>query len=159
MKNTALSVEVELPASLKNEGPETVHGELSFVDNVVDMTTGRIKLKATFENAENSLWPGQFVQTILVLDTLRHATLVPSEAVQASQSGDFVFVVQPDSTVQKRPVVAAFTHAGRTVLESGVQPGETVVTDGQLRLADGSKVTVQMPGRVSAAQPASANGQ
>jgi len=159
MKNATLPVEVEVPAALKGDGPEVVRGELSFVDNVVDMTTGRIKLKATFENADNSLWPGQFVQTVLVLNTLPRATLVPSEAVQASQSGDFVFVVQSDSSVQKRPIVAGFTRSGMTVIESGVQPGETVVTDGQLRLAEGSKVTVQMPGRVSAAQPTNGKGQ
>jgi multidrug efflux system membrane fusion protein len=159
MKSATLSVEVELPAALKGDGPEVVRGQLSFVDNIVDMATGRIKLKATFENAENALWPGQFVQTTLVLDILRQATLVPSEAVQASQNGDFVFVVKADTSVQKRPVVAGLTRAGMTVIESGVQPGETVVTDGQLRLADGLKVTVQMPGRVSAAKPTEGSGQ
>jgi multidrug efflux system membrane fusion protein len=157
MKSAALPVEVEIPAAAKSEPAEMVRGELTFVDNSVDAGTGRIKLKGTFQNADNALWPGQFVQTVLVLDTLKNATVVPTEAVQASQNGDFVFVVGKDSTVQKRPVVAGLSRAGETVIENGVQAGETVVTDGQLRLAEGSKVTVQMPGRVTAAQPATAN--
>jgi multidrug efflux system membrane fusion protein len=157
LKNAALSVEVELPSGAKGEAGETVRGELTFIDNAVDATTGRIKLKGTFRNEDNALWPGQFVQTILVLDTLQRATVVPSEAVQASQNGDFVFVVKSDSTVEKRPVVAGISRGGMTVIDNGVQAGETVVTDGQLRLAEGSKVTVQMPGRVSDAQSTTVN--
>jgi multidrug efflux system membrane fusion protein len=116
---------------------------LSFIDNTVDAMTGRIKLKATFSNSDNVLWPGQFVQTMLTVNTLAHATLVPSQAVQASQTGEFVYVVTPEATVQKRPIVAGLSHSGLIVIESGVKPGETVVTDGQLRLTDGAKVTIQ----------------
>lgn len=129
-------------------------GELSFIDNAVDATTGRIKLKATFTNADNSLWPGQFVQTTLTLATVSRATVVPAHAVQSSQSGDFVFVVKPDSTVQKRPVVVGRSRGGLMVLESGIQPGEPVVTDGQLRLKEGSRVTAQKHGASAAAQAA-----
>jgi multidrug efflux system membrane fusion protein len=142
MAKASLLVEVDTP------GDATVkqRGEVSFIDNAVDMTTGRIKLKATFANTNNSLWPGQFVQARLTLRTLTQATMVPSQALQSSQSGDFVYVVKSDSKVQKRDVVAGMSRGGQMVIESGVQPGETVVVDGQLRLVDGATVTTQAAG-------------
>ena len=91
------------------------------------------------------LWPGQYVQTTLILSTLKNAVVVPSHAVQSSQSGDFVFVVKSDSTVQKRPVTTGLSNHGRTVIENGVQGGETVVIDGQLRLANESRVSITAP--------------
>jgi multidrug efflux system membrane fusion protein len=138
MQEAALPVEVEVPG----DATKRERGELSFVDNAVDATTGRIKLKATFQNSDNSLWPGQFAQITLTLNTLTNAVLVPAHAIQSSQSGDFVFVVASDSTVQKRPVVAGLSRGATTVITSGVQAGETVVTDGQLRLVNGAKVSV-----------------
>ena len=145
MRESKLFVEAQAPVDpgLPGEVAEPPRGELTFIDNTVDVTTGRIKLKATFPNSDNALWPGQFVQTILTLNILKHATLVPSQAVQSSQSGDFVFVVKSDSTVQKRSIVAGLSRRGMTVIESGVQSGETVVTDGQLRLTEGAPVTAQ----------------
>jgi multidrug efflux system membrane fusion protein len=148
MKEAPLIVEGEVPG----ETGETPRGELAFIDNAVDTTTGRIKLKAVFANTNDVLWPGQFLQTKLILRTLNHATIVPDEAIQSSQSGDFVFVVSADSTVQKRPVLVGLSRAGMTVVENGVQAGETVVTDGQLRLKDGSPVTTQPPGGNQSAQ-------
>ena len=139
MKEAALPVEVEVPG----DSARRERGELTFVDNSVDATTGRIKLKATFQNTDNSLWPGQFAQTTLTVSTLTNATVVPSQAIQSSQSGDFVFVVRPDGTVQKRSIVAGLSRGSTTVITSGVQAGETVVTDGQLRLVEGVKVSVQ----------------
>jgi multidrug efflux system membrane fusion protein len=141
MQQAALPVEVDVPGSSSMK----MTGDLTFIDNAVDMATGRIKLKATFANTNNLLWPGQFLQTRLTLRTLSHATMVPAQALQSSQSGDFVFVVRPDSTVQKRSVAAGPTRAGLMVIESGVQPGETVVIDGQLRLVEGAKITTQSP--------------
>jgi len=143
LRETKLSVEVQLSGEARalDDPANPPRGELTFIDNAVDATTGRIKLKATFPNADNVLWPGQFVQTTLTLNTLTNATVVPAQALQSSQSGDFVFVVRPDSTVQKRSVVAGLSRAGRIVIESGLQAGETVVTDGQLRLTEGAKVT------------------
>ncbi len=138
MKEAPLHVE----AQLLGDSDDPPRGELSFIDNTVDTTTGRIKLKATFPNADDVLWPGQFVQTTLTINTLAHATVVPSQAVQSSQSGDFVFVVKPDATVQKRPATVGLSRGGMTVIQSGVQPGETVVTDGQLRLTEGSSEVV-----------------
>ena len=129
------------------------HGELSFIDNSVDTTTGRIKLKATFANTNNSLWPGQFVQTTLTLSKLTNATVVPSQAVQSSQNGDFVFVVK-DSAVQKRPVVVGLRRGSQLVIENGVQSGETVVVDGQLRLKEGSRVVAQKSGATQTTETA-----
>src|SRR5882724_3641390 len=148
MVQSTLAVEVEVPGELA----DPPRGELSFIDNSVDITTGRIKLKATFANTNNLLWPGQFLQTKLTLRTLSHATVVTNHAIQSSQSGDFVFVVQPDSTVQKRLVVAGLSRKGMSVIETGLQPGETLVTDGQLRLRDGSPVKTQAPMGSAAAQ-------
>ena len=142
MQQAALPVE----AQVSGEPDDPPRGHLSFIDNAVDATTGRIKLKATFPNTDNTLWPGQFVQTTLVLSNLAQATVVPSQAVQSSQSGEFVFVVKADATVQKRPVrpvALGLSRSGVAVIQSGVSPGETVVIDGQLRLVEGSKVTTQ----------------
>jgi multidrug efflux system membrane fusion protein len=154
LSKTKLFVAAQLPAEPLAPGntAEPPRGELTFIDNTVDATTGRIKLKATFPNSDNALWPGQFVQTVLTLDVLKDAVVVPSEAVQSSQSGDFVFVVTAEATVQKRAIVAGVSRGGTTVIDKGVQAGETVVTDGQLRLTDGAKVTTQPAGEaVSAA--------
>jgi multidrug efflux system membrane fusion protein len=139
IKQAPLIVEGEVPG----EARERPRGELAFIDNAVDTTTGRIKLKAVFSNTNDVLWPGQFLQTKLILRTLNHATVVPDQAIQSSQTGDFVFVVKADSTVAKRPVAVGLSRSGMTVVESGVQAGETVVTDGQLRLKEGSPVTNQ----------------
>jgi membrane fusion protein, multidrug efflux system len=155
MKASQLMVEGEVPGELG----EPARGELAFIDNVVDTTTGRIKLKAVFANTNDVLWPGQFLQTKLILRTLNHATVVPDEAIQSSQTGDFVFVVKADSTVQKRPVVIGLSRRGTTVVENGVQAGETVVTDGQLRLKDGSPVTAQTQGGGQSAQIEGARAQ
>jgi multidrug efflux system membrane fusion protein len=151
MAQSPLQVQVDTPGDANRKQ----RGELSFIDNAVDMTTGRIKLKATFANTDSSLWPGQFVQTRLTLRTLAQATMVPAQALQSSQTGDFVFVVGSDATVQKRPVVSGPSRAGLMVIETGVRPGETVVIDGQLRLVEGAKVTVQTAGggQSAAAEP------
>ncbi len=116
-------------------------GELSFVDNSVDATTATILLKATFPNLDEKLWPGQYVQLALQLDELKDAVVVPSQAVQNGQSGQFIFVVKPDRTVESRAVKTSVTFKGETVITAGVRVGETVVTDGQLRLAPGVTVS------------------
>jgi len=124
------------------EGPPP-QGELTFVDNSVDMTTGTIQLKATFPNKDNMLWPGQFVQVTLTLSELTNAIMVPSQAVQTGQNGQFVYVVKPDQTVEERPVTIGITYQGAVVVQQGLKTGETVVTDGQLRLAPGVKVNIK----------------
>jgi membrane fusion protein, multidrug efflux system len=118
-------------------------GDLTFVDNSVDMTTGTILLKATFPNEDNALWPGQFVNVTLTLSELTNAVVVPSQAVQVGQNGQFVYVVNADQTVEMRPVQTGITFKNQTVVQSGLKAGETVVTDGQLRLAPKMKVTVK----------------
>ena len=118
--------------------PET--GELSFVDNAIDVSTGTIQLKATFANEQRTLWPGQFLDVVLALAAQPNALLVPSEAVQNGQRGAYVYVVKSDSTVESRTVQMGRTVAGSVVIEKGLAEGETVVTDGQLRLSPGAKV-------------------
>jgi multidrug efflux system membrane fusion protein len=116
-------------------------GRVSFIDNFVDPTTGTIKLKAAFENADHALWPGQFVQVTLDLTTEANAIVVPAGAVQPSQSGTFVYVVKPDRSVEVRNVVILRQQGEQIVIADGLKPGEEVVTEGQLRLTPGSKIT------------------
>ena len=118
-------------------------GVLTFVDNTVDATTGTIKLKGTFQNASNRLWPGEFVRVTLGLTTRPNATVVPNQAVQTGQEGAFVYVVKADRTVEMRNVTTGARVDQELVVDRGLAPGETVVTEGQLRLTPGSRVQVQ----------------
>ncbi len=115
-------------------------GQLVFVDNTVDATTGTIKLKGTFTNQENRLWPGQFVRVALRLTTHSNALVVPNQAVQAGQEGVFVYVVKADRSVESRPIVTGARVDQDIVVQSGLQAGESVVTEGHLRLAPGMRV-------------------
>jgi multidrug efflux system membrane fusion protein len=133
-------------ASPPNDEAVPAVGRISFVDNSVDPNTGTIKVKGTFPNADRRLWPGQFVNVTVELTTERNATVVSSAAVQAGQQGPYVFVVKPDQTVEMRNVVVTRTAAAETIIASGVTPGETVVTDGQLRLVPGSRISVKGQG-------------
>jgi membrane fusion protein, multidrug efflux system len=123
-------------------------GVLTVIDNAVDTNTGTIRLKATFDNHERLLWPGEFVNVILTLDTQNNATVVPSEAVQDGQSGQFIFVVKGDQTVESRNVTVTRTIGRRAVIAKGIVPGETVVTDGQLRLFPGAKIQPVPAGKI-----------
>jgi multidrug efflux system membrane fusion protein len=116
---------------------------VTFVDNAVDPATDTIRLKATFPNRDQRLWPGAFVDVTLQVSVEPRAIVVPAKAIQPSQKGEFVFVVKSDQTVDARPVKVAWIDGADAVIESGVQPGETVVTDGQLRLAPGARVTTR----------------
>jgi len=118
-------------------------GVLTFVDNTVDAATGTIKLKATFANNKKRLWPGQFVDVVIVLTTQPNAIVVPSQSVQTGQKGQYVFVIKDDLTVEDRPVTVGRTLNSETVIEKGLQAGEKVVTDGQLRLVPGAKVQLK----------------
>lgn len=118
-------------------------GVVTFVDNAVDAATGTIQLKATFANRQRLLWPGQFVTVTITLTSKPNAMVVPSQAIQTGQEGPYVFVIKADLTVETRPVVAGITLDGETVVEKGLQPGEKVVTDGQLRLVSGAKVEIK----------------
>jgi membrane fusion protein, multidrug efflux system len=118
-------------------------GTLSFLGNAVDQTTGTIPLKATFANADRRLWPGQFVNIVLTVTTRPDAVVVPAQAVQTGQQGQYVFVVRSDLTVEVRPVAAGQSRDGETVIEKGLRAGERVVTDGQLRLVPGARVAAK----------------
>lgn len=118
-------------------------GKLTFIDNNIDASTGTIQLKATFANAQEQLWPGQFVEVHLRLRTLHGALTVPDEAIQIGPDTSFVYIVRPDNTAEYRPVTTGPSFAGRTVIAKGVAEGEAVVTEGQLRLTPDARVTIR----------------
>ena len=118
------------------------------IDNTVDANTGTIRLKAMLQNEAGILWPGQFVNVGLMLDTLRNATVLPAEAVQPGQQGQFVYVVKPDKTVESRNVTVGPAVGRKVIIEKGVAPGETVVTDGQLRLFPGARIEPVPAGKI-----------
>jgi multidrug efflux system membrane fusion protein len=124
-----------------------VRGELSFLENAVDSATGSIPIRAVFANEDRTLWPGQFVNVVLILTRKPGAVVIASQAIQRSQEGQYVFVIKPDGTVEHRTIQAAGTFGDETVIEKGVEPGEQVVTDGQLRLTSGSKVKIVTAGQ------------
>lgn len=144
-------------ASFPNRPGAVITGRLSFVDNAVDSATGTILLKATFPNEDRALWPGQFVNLSLMLSTLKDAVVVPEEAVQQGQQGFYVYVVNADGSVQMHTVQVVQRLDGEAAIKDGVQQGDKVVTDGQLRLFPGAKVAITAPSTQSggaAAQPA-----
>ena len=147
-----LVVTVALPAGGTSAAPQPAaaavgtgvtdeHGVVSFIDNAVDSTTGTIRLKGTFRNATRALWPGAFVRVTLELTTDADALVVPAAAVQASQEGQYVYVVKPDQTVEMRSVALDRQQGGEAVIASGLNAGEVVVTDGHLRLTPGARVS------------------
>lgn len=139
MSRHLLRVDAILPES---EGkPE--QGELTFLDNEVARQTGTIRLRATYSNEEKRLWPGQFVKAVLTLTVQPNALVIPYQAIQKGQSGEFVYVVLPDRTVEIRPVVVKRTFSQQAVIESGLKSGEQVVTEGQIRLFQGSRVVIK----------------
>lgn len=129
------------PEKELDTGAET--GELTFIDNSVDASTGAIKLKGTFPNRNRALWPGKFVRVTLRLGTVQNAVMVPTQAVQTGQDGAYVFVVKPDMTVESRPVTIGVRVQSDQVIEKGLRPGETVVTEGHVRLVTGSHVSIK----------------
>ena len=133
---------LDVEAAFPDQKVPNFRGELSFINNTVDGSTGTILLKATFPNPDKTLWPGQFVNVILRLATSRSAVVVPSQAVQRGQQGDFVFVVKADMSVESRTVKLGQRLDGETVIRKGIEAGEQVVTDGQLRLFPGAKVAL-----------------
>jgi multidrug efflux system membrane fusion protein len=145
IRNFMARGKVQMSAQAPNEDRGASQGVLTFVDNAVDPATGTIRLKGTFPNEDSRLWPGQFVNAVIRLTTQTDAILVPSEAVQTGQQGTFVFVVQADQTAEVRPVKTGRTVGEETIIESGLKPLETVVTDGQLRLFPGAKVQAKEP--------------
>jgi multidrug efflux system membrane fusion protein len=130
-------------ATLGDAKAPAATGQLEFVNNTVDTTTGTVLLKARFANADETLWPGQFVRVTLTVDTLHDVVTVPAPAVQTGQSGSYVFVIGADGTVESRPVETGRAAGGLEVIERGIAAGDRVVTDGQIRLAPGTHVVVK----------------
>jgi multidrug efflux system membrane fusion protein len=147
-----LSAQKKLPVrvSLQDDPTRQTVGQLAVVDNTVDASTGTIRLKAAFANADGMLWPGQFVNVAIRLETIDNAVVVPAEAVQNGQQGQLVYVVKNDKSVEPRPVEVGRSFEQKTIIEKGVSAGETVVTDGHLMLFPGVRVrevdTAKLPG-------------
>jgi membrane fusion protein, multidrug efflux system len=148
IRQSASGGQLPVVVSLQNDPKQAARGTLAVIDNTVDPTTGTIKLKATFENTNGLLWPGQFVDASLTLGTEHNAVVVPAEAVQPGPRGQVVYVVKADQTVDLRPVTVGVSRGNRVVIDKGIEAGETVVTDGQLRLFPGAKVRPVAAGNV-----------
>ena len=132
-------------ARIPGEEARPIAGELTFLDNAVDRATGTVRLKGTFANRDRRLWPGQFVNVVLSIATRPDSIVVPTQAVQTGQAGTFVFVVKPDLTAEARPVVSGEELDGHVIVEKGLQEGERVVIDGQIRLVPGARVELKAP--------------
>ncbi|MGA2172106.1 MAG: efflux RND transporter periplasmic adaptor subunit [Sedimentisphaerales bacterium] len=135
---------IEVAANPPQAAEQPAVGWLSFIDNSIDNNTGTIRLRATFDNEDMRLWPGQFVDVKLILTQEPNAIVIPSQAIQTSQKGDFVFVVKSDQTVEQRPVTIERRINNEAVVK-GLEAGEIVVTDGQLNLVPGTKTQAKNP--------------
>ena len=140
-KETRMEVQVQTPEN--QGGKEPIAGAVSFVNNTVEMSTATIRLKATFQNRDRRLWPGQTVNVLLTLGVQPKAVVVPSQAIQSGQSGSYAFVVKQDQTAELRLVSVSRSTNGEAVIDKGLSPGETVVTDGQLLLTSGARVSIK----------------
>jgi len=137
---------VPVAAAVPGDDGAPQRGTLAFVENQVDPASGTISLKARFDNPDDRLWPGQFVDVTLTLRVEPQAVTVPTLAIQSAQTGAYVFVIKPDSTVEQRPVTVGWSAGAETVVAGGLRGGEKVVTTGQLRLTDGTPVVVRSAG-------------
>jgi len=142
LRNWQSAPDIRVEATLPESDGAAETGRLAFLDNAIDRTTGMLALKAEFPNESNRLWPGQFVNVRLRIAIETNAVVIPFSAVQNGQKGTYVFVVKPDKTVEARPVKIARNVDETSIIASGLQAGETVVTDGQQRLGPGAKVEV-----------------
>ena len=142
------SRQLKILAYPKGQAANPAVGQLTFIDNGVDTTTGTFKLKGTFENKDRRLWPGEFIDVALELSTQRNAIVVPTNAIQTGQQGEYVYVVRPDNTAESRPVKTAGAYQNLTLVSDGLKAGERVIVNGQLRVAPNAKVIEQgtMPG-------------
>jgi membrane fusion protein, multidrug efflux system len=143
IKKYLAAAPLRVEATVPNSSDQPEVGTLVFVDNAVDTTTGTISLHARFDNRRNVLWPGLYVNILITLAEQSNATVIPSQAITAGQQGSFVYVVSADGTVVPRSVVSSRTVEGQAVIDKGLKPGETVVTDGQVRLVPGARVQIK----------------
>ncbi len=143
VKRAMAGNELKIEAAIPNEPGATETGTISFLDNAVNPATGTIKLKGVFANKSRKLWPGQFTDVVMTLGSRKNAVVVPTNAIQTSQQGQYIYVVKPDNSVEMRQVTATMAVGEDTVVEKGLAAGETVVVDGQLRLTPGAVVEKQ----------------
>jgi membrane fusion protein, multidrug efflux system len=143
IKKYAARGPLKVRVSVDNGTTFSEEGRLTFIDNAVDLTTGTIRLKGTFENKNKALWPGQFLRVALTLSSQPDAIVIPSQAIQTGIQGQYVFVATPEQKAEARPVTVGRNLDGRTVIAKGLKPGEQVVTDGQFQLAPGSKLQIK----------------
>ena len=144
----------------RTDNHEVARGTLAVIDNQIDATTGTFKLKAEFENADNALWPGQFVNIRLKVRTIANATTVPAQALQRGPEGTYVYVVKDDSTVAMQPVkTGADAGGGKILVSEGLTAGQRVVTEGQFSLKPGAKVLALAPGETPPAPPSTTPAQ
>jgi multidrug efflux system membrane fusion protein len=136
MKNSTLQVDVYN----RDDQTKLATGKLLTIDNEIDQTTGTAKLKGVFDNKDSQLWSNQFVNIQLLLETRKNSTVLPTAAILRGPQGTFVYAVQPDKTVEARPVTVSLTQGDTTIVTNGLNPGDTVVTDGQDKLQSGSKI-------------------
>jgi len=151
--------QLEVDAYSRDDLTKLTTGKLLTIDNQIDQTTGTGRLKGVFDNKENALWPNQFVNIHLLLETKKNVTVVPSTAVQRGPQGNFVYVMNTNKTVDVRPVIVAVTQGNVSQISSGIAAGETVVTDGQDKLQQGSQVEphMQPPGARRTTNAAASN--
>jgi multidrug efflux system membrane fusion protein len=153
MRGGALKVAVSVPGS----NAPAVEAQARFLDNAVDAATGTIQMKAVLPNDNEALTPGQFLNLSIAFDVLRDAVLIPAEAIQQGQDGAFVFVMDADDTAQPRKIAVASVQGGTAAVAQGLKEGETVVTDGQLRLTAGARVQVKQAAPAAAKPPTADN--
>ena len=137
--------QLDVIAYASDDNTRLSEGKLTLIDNVIDVATGTIHLKATFANDDERLWPGEFVNARLVLSTRQNAITVPAQTVMQGPEGPYIYVIKPDETVERRDVKVAATQDGRAVIQDGLSVGDRVVVNGQYRLTDGAKITPSGP--------------
>jgi multidrug efflux system membrane fusion protein len=136
---------LEVDAYSRDNETKLAAGKLLTIDNQIDQSTGTGRLKAVFDNQDNTLWPNQFLNIHLLLEVRKNSTVIPAAAIQRGPQGTYVFVAKSDNTVDIRPVTVAFTQDNSSNIASGLSPSEVVVTDGQDKLQEGSKIEVRAP--------------
>lgn len=136
---------LEVDAYSRDDQTKITSGKLLTIDNQIDQTTGTGRLKAVFENKDNSLWPNQFVNIHLLLEVRKNSTVIPSAAIQRGPQGEYVFVAKPDHTADIKPVTVAFIQENMANISSGLAPGDVVITDGQDKLQQGSEIELRAP--------------
>jgi len=149
---------LEVDAFSRDDQTKLASGKLLTIDNQIDQTTGTGRLKAVFDNKDNALWPNQFVNARLLLETRKNSTTVPAAAIQRGPQGTYIFVVKSDNTVDVRDVNVSFTQDNVSVIASGIAPSDVVVTDGQDKLQQGSKIETRPAAPATRQQNAGSNG-